>query len=124
MFTHIGTISLHVSDQDRALDFYVDTLGFEVRSDTPMSAEERWLTVAPPGAQTEMMLSTVSSAGQPHGFLGYILYADDIDATCATLAERGVTFTDPLHDEPWGRWAQFADPDGNEFGIWAPPRMG
>ena len=123
MFNSIGTISLKVSDQDRALDFYVNTLGFEKRSDMPMSPEERWLTVAPPGAQTEMMLSTVSSDGRPGGFLGYILHTDDMDATCATLTERGVTFTVPPHDEPWGRWAQIADPDGNEFGIFAPPRM-
>ena len=57
MFNSIGTISLKVSDQDRALDFYVNTLGFEKRSDMPMSPEERWLTVAPPGAQTEMNVS-------------------------------------------------------------------
>jgi predicted enzyme related to lactoylglutathione lyase len=58
------------------------------------------------------------------GFSGYVFSADDIEATCKTLEERGVNITVPLHDEDWGRWAQFADPDGNEFGIWGPPRPG
>ena len=55
MFTKIGTISVGVSNQDRALDFYVNTLGFEKVADQPMSATERWLAVAPPGAQTQLL---------------------------------------------------------------------
>ena len=56
MFTKIGTISVAVSDQDKALDFYINTLGFEKIDDQPMSETERWLEVAPPGAQTHIML--------------------------------------------------------------------
>ena len=56
MFTKIGTISIGVSDQDKALDFYVNKLGFEKIDDQPMSETERWLEVAPPGAQTHIML--------------------------------------------------------------------
>jgi len=48
MFTKIGTIGVGVSDQDKALDFYVNTLGFEKIDDQPMSETERWLEVAPP----------------------------------------------------------------------------
>src|SRR5260370_7603198 len=56
MFTKIGTISVGVSDQDKALDFYVNKLGFEKIDDQPMSETERWLEVAPPGAQTHIIL--------------------------------------------------------------------
>ncbi len=56
MFTKIGTISVGVSDQDKALDFYVNKLGFEKVDDQPMSATERWLEVAIPGTQTHIML--------------------------------------------------------------------
>ena len=57
MFTKIGTISVGVSNQDKALDFYVNTLGFEKIDDQPMSETERWLEVAPPGAQTHLSLA-------------------------------------------------------------------
>lgn len=120
MFKYVGTISVPVSDQDKALDFYVNVLGLEKTSDEPMSADERWLVVTPPGAQTGIMLGKASAAGRMGQFTGYIFHPDDITATCETLAARGVHFTAPLRVEPWGKWAQFADPDGNEFGVWAP----
>jgi predicted enzyme related to lactoylglutathione lyase len=123
MFTKVGTIGVGVTNQDRALDFYVNTLGFEKVADEPMSATERWLAVAPSGAQTHIMLGLRGqSGGDKTGFTGYILHTDNFEATCATLKGRGVTFTSGPSTEPWGKWAQFADPDGNEFGIWAPAR--
>ena len=63
MFTKIGTISVGVSNQDKALDFYVNTLGFETVADQPMSETERWLEVAPPGAQTHIMLGLRGQMG-------------------------------------------------------------
>src|SRR5258708_17522413 len=63
MFTKIGTISVGVSDQDKALDFYVNKLGFEKIDDQPMSETERWLEVAPPGAQTHLMLGLRGQSG-------------------------------------------------------------
>ncbi|BCL82726.1 glyoxalase [Ktedonobacteria bacterium brp13] len=121
MFTKIGTISVGVSDQDKALDFYVNTLGFEKIDDQPMSETERWLEIALPGAQTHIMLSLRGRMGSDKtGFTGYILNTDNIEATCETLKARGVTLTKEPSTEPWGKWAQFTDLDGNEFGIWAP----
>ena len=124
MLTHVNTIGIQVSDQDQALDFYVNTLGFEKVQDSPMDEEgTRWIEVAPAGAQTRIVLSKgygPQDPGQPGGFTGFVFAADDIEATCETLEARGVNITVPLSVEPWGKWAQFADPDGNEFGIWAP----
>ncbi len=121
MFTKIGTIGVGVSNQDKALDFYVNTLGFEKVADQPMSETERWLEVAPPGAQTHIMLGLRGGmGGDKTGFTGYILLTDNIEATCETLKARGVTLTKELGTEPWGKWAQFTDLDGNEFGILAP----
>ncbi|MFW6069339.1 MAG: VOC family protein [Chloroflexota bacterium] len=125
MLTHLNSVSVQVDDQDQAVDFYVNTLGMEKRLDVPMDEEgNRWIEVAPPGAQTTIVLSnTPGPEGpvEPGGFTGYIFSADDIEATARELEERGVELTAPLSNESWGRWAQFADPDGNEFGIWAPP---
>src|SRR5260221_12656058 len=56
MITNIGTITVHVRDQDRALAFYTQKLGFETRSDQPMGPDQRWLEVAPPGAHTRILL--------------------------------------------------------------------
>ena len=121
MFTKISTIGVGVSDQDKALDFYVNTLGFEKIQDQPMSETERWLEVALPGTETHIMLGLRSQmGGDKTGFTSYILHADDIGATCETLKAREVTFTQELSTQPWGKWAMFTDPDGNEFGIWAP----
>lgn len=122
MFTKFGSISVGVSNQDQALDFYTNKLGFEKISDQPMSEAERWLEVALPGTQTHLILGLRGqSGGDRTGMTGYVLHTDNIEETCATLKARGVTISLELTSEPWGRWAQFADPDGNEFGIYAPP---
>lgn len=121
MFTKIGTITVGVSDQDRALDFYINKLGFETISDQPMSETERWLEVALPGAQTHIMLGLRGQSGSDRtGMTGFVLHTDNMEETCATLKARGVAFTHEPSTEPWGKWAQIADPDGNEFGVWAP----
>ena len=121
MFTKIGTISIGVNDQDKALDFYVNKLGFEKITDQPMSETERWLEVAPRGAETHITLGLRNGmGGDKVGFTGYVLHTDNIEETCATLKAHGVTITKEPISEPWGKWAQFVDPDGNEFGVWAP----
>src|SRR5258708_11856731 len=92
MFTKIGTISVGVSNQDKALDFYVNTLGFEKIDDQPMSETERWLEVAPPIAQTHLMPGLRGqSGGDKTGFTGYVLRTDNLEATCATRKAPGVT---------------------------------
>ncbi len=121
MFTKIGTITIGVSDQNKALDFYVNMLGFEKVDDQPMSETERWLEIALPGTQTHIMLGLRGqSGGNKTGMTGFVLHTDKIEETCATLKARGVTLTQELTTEPWGKWAQFTDLDNNEFGIWAP----
>lgn len=122
MFTKIGTITIGVSNQDKALDFYVNKLGFETIQDVPMSETERWLEVALPGTQTHIMLGLRGqSGGNNTGMTGFILHTDDAEETCATLEARGVTLVQELSAQPWGKWAQLVDLDGNVLGIWAPP---
>ena len=57
------TVAVPVSDQDRARDFYVGTLGFEVRLDVPMPGGGRWLTVAPPGGVVALALTAGDAGG-------------------------------------------------------------
>jgi lactoylglutathione lyase len=86
MLTKIGTIGVAVSDQNKALDFYVNTLSSEKIDDQPMSETKRWLEVAPRGAQTHLMLGLRGqSSGDKTGFTGYVLHTDNIEETCQRL---------------------------------------
>jgi lactoylglutathione lyase len=131
MITHASTVSVFVTDQDRALDFYVDKLGFEKRRDQGMGPNApRWLEVAPPGAQTALLLykptetmpgaSTYALAQSLIGtFAPFILNVEDMESTCAELSARGVEFGDQPAKQYFGWWATIKDPDGNILGLHA-----
>lgn len=119
MISHVHSASIVVADQEKALDFYVDTLGWEKAMDNQMGPEMRWLTVVPPGAATQLVLAHSSWAGDgktPGGNSGVTLVAPDIDAVYETLSARGVKFKEPVSVMPWGQKATwFYDVDDNEF---------
>ena len=126
MITKAQYAGIYVTDQDRAVEFYRDKLGFEVVMDTPMgdlapegqAKDVRWITVAPPGAETAFTLYTPPGMeDRVGGFSNIVFDTDDIQKTFAELTERGVEFTMEPKMEGWGWWAQFKDPDGNEFGL-------
>ena len=111
--TAVQLFSLPVSDQDRARDFYVDVLGFELVNDAPMGPGMRWVQVRPPGASTSITLVTwfdTMPAGQTRGT---VLETDDLEADIGRLRGRGVEVPDEVQVAPWGRFVTFADPDGN-----------
>ena len=110
--THASFLTLPVADQDRALRFYRDVLGFEVTADLDMPSG-RWLQVAPEGAQTVFTLSGPGMGGfTPGEARGIMLVTTDVDADCARLTAAGVAVEGP-DDLPWGRMASFRDQDGN-----------
>ncbi|RLP86979.1 glyoxalase superfamily protein [Micromonospora sp. CV4] len=113
--THVQLLSVPVADQDRARDFYVDVLGFDLIWDNPMGPDGgRWVQVAPPGAATALTLVTWFPTMAPGSLKGLVLETDDLDADVARLRERGVDFADGgVRSAPWGRYATFDDPDGN-----------
>ena len=120
MISHIHSATIVVADQDAALDFYVNKLGWEKAMDDPMGPEMRWLTVVPPGATTQLVLSHTSwyTEGKvpPSKDTGISMIAPDIDATYEMLTQRGVKFKQPVEVMPWGAKATwFYDLDGNEF---------
>ncbi len=119
MISHIHSATITVADQDAALDFYVNTLGWEKALDAEFGPGMRFLTVVPPGATTQLVLGHASWFGPdytPNKNTGISLIAPDIDATYETLSQRGVKFKEPVADMPWGaRATWFYDPDGNEF---------
>ena len=128
MLTHVGTITVQVSDQDSALEFYTQKLGFEKRRDDPMAPNQRWIEVAPPGAETRILLY-LATPDAPGGYsyeaakasigtpTGMVMEVDDIEATFSDLKARGVPIEEEPSRQPWGWWGVFADQDGNTYGV-------
>ncbi len=109
----VHTVGVPVTDQDRALAFYLDTLGFETRRDVPMGDSGRWIEVAPPGAPTTIALvpsSTGAQAGRPTGIR---LATSDVEADHADLIARGVDADDLLRWPGVPPMFEFRDPDAN-----------
>ncbi|MEU5124600.1 VOC family protein [Streptomyces mobaraensis] len=115
--THAKLVTLPVTDQERAKDFYVGTLGFEVLVDRE-AGPVRWLQVGPAGAQTSFTLATAEQGFVPGSVRGIMLETSDLDADCARLAAAGAVVEGPV-DLPWGRQATLSDPDGNGFVLTA-----
>jgi catechol 2,3-dioxygenase-like lactoylglutathione lyase family enzyme len=132
--TKIAHTQLWVHDQDEALAFYTQKLGFEVRADVTMAemGDFRWLTVGPPG-QDEFAIVLMAIPGAPvmddesgkqvrelmaKGFAGTVfLTTDDVRADYEQLRDRGVEFTEEPEERPYGIDAGFRDPSGNSFRL-------
>src|SRR5215467_11632323 len=92
--TQLGRIFVPVSDKDKALAFYTDTLGFELRADIPFGDGDRWVEVGPPGGEAAVALVTPMESNQPGGQTNASFSTDDIDASYASLTEQGVDCDD------------------------------
>ncbi len=121
-FNHLGTICIFVSDQDRAKAFYLHKLGFELHSDEPLypNASARWLAVAPPGGQTEIILYQLDDNWRHYeGVLGksqaLTLDVTNLVGLTAELKARGVKFTQEPAAQPWGIFATLEDSEGNQL---------
>jgi catechol 2,3-dioxygenase-like lactoylglutathione lyase family enzyme len=111
--THVQLLSVPVSDQDRARDFYVDVLGFELAMDTQLGPDMRWVMVKPKGGQTALTLVTWFPTMPTGSLKGTVLETDDLDGDVERLTSLGVRIAGGIEDAPWGRFVQFDDPDGN-----------
>ena len=116
---HVGTVIVPVSDQDRALDFYTGTLGFETRTDVPYGDGDRWIDVAPPGGETTISI-VPPREGDPVGIETRTGFStDDVDADHEYLRSQGVDVDDEVMrmGDPVPPMFFFRDPDGNSFLI-------
>lgn len=120
----LSALSLVVDDYDQAIAFFVDVLGFELREDTRLSAEKRWVRVAPAGAETEFILARAASAAQRAvvgaqggGRVWLFLESEDFEADHARMRSAGVTFETEPRTEPYGQVAVFRDPWGNRWDL-------
>jgi predicted enzyme related to lactoylglutathione lyase len=110
---HIQFVSIPVADQSRAKAFYVDVLGWTCDADEESAPGRRFVDLTPSGGGAGIALVLGRDRTPPGSVQGLVLAVDDIDATYAELAARGVEFAGPVADTPYGRFAGFSDPDGN-----------
>jgi catechol 2,3-dioxygenase-like lactoylglutathione lyase family enzyme len=112
--TELRTVAVPVTDQDRALDFYVDKLGFEKRMDATFGGGRRWIEVAPRDSATTIALAPLPQEGVTGVDTGIRLATEDAEADHAELLARGVD-ADPevLHFEGAPPMFSLRDPDGN-----------
>ena len=116
MISNIRTVGVYVSDQDAALRFYTEILGFEVRADRSMGRQGRWLEVAPPGAQTRIVIYPKAMMQDWDRRKPSVVFGcQDIESEHQRLSGLGVNFSQTPTSMKWGAFAIFTDPDGNEF---------
>jgi predicted enzyme related to lactoylglutathione lyase len=116
MIRGVKIVSIPVSDQDVALKFYTEKLGFKVATDQEMGPGMRWIELMIPGADTRLALFT--SPGHESrigGFQSMTFWCDDVFATAELMKKKGVELAEEPRKEIWGTMAKFKDPDGNEF---------
>ena len=116
-------LSVPVSDQQRAKQFYRDVLGFNLIREEPMGSGMSWIQLAPPGQSVTVALVTWFENMKPGGLQGVMVNTEDIDAEHTLLRSRGFEIGE-IKQEPWGRYAMFNDPDGNGWILRQPPSVG
>jgi len=112
----IKFVGVPVSDQQRALDFYTKTLGFRVITDQPFDDKQRWIELRVGSSETRIVLFQFGEQGlQPGMPFNGALACDNVEQTYQEMVAKGVEFKTPPQKQPWGMFAIFSDPDGNQF---------
>lgn len=118
MIKRIKFVAIPVRDQDRALAFWTEVMGFQVVTDQPLGPGMRWIELKVPGAQTGIALFCPPGQEARIGTFSNMSFAsDDVEKTYRELSAKGVEFTQPPKKESWGTSAVFKDPDGNTFAL-------
>jgi catechol 2,3-dioxygenase-like lactoylglutathione lyase family enzyme len=128
---HIDLVTIVVDDYDRAIEFFVSALGFELTEDSPSLTNDgrpkRWVVVRPPGGGTGILLAhadgdrqSAAIGNQVAGRVGFFLRVGDFDAAHERMVAAGVEFMSAPRTEPYGRVAVFLDIAGNKWDLLGP----
>src|SRR5258708_18020691 len=102
MIKQIKFLGIPVRDQNRALDFYTDKLGFTIITDQPFDGKQRWIELRIPKAETRVVLFTPEGHESRVGsFVNMAWWSEDVPATYEELKARGVEFLGPPEKQPW-----------------------
>lgn len=125
-------VALIVENYDRAIDFFVGALGFELVEDSPAlttkdGRPKRWVVVRPPESRTGLLLAQADGETQAaavgHQFagrVGFFLRVADFDAAFERMRAAGVGFETAPRTEAYGRVAVFLDVSGNRWDLLGP----
>ena len=124
MRRHLSEVALVVPDYDAAIAFYVGVLGFELRQDTDLGGGKRWVTVAPEGAETALLLARAGDdrqraviGVQAGGRVAFFLETDDFRRDHGAMTAQGIVFEEAPRHEPYGIVAVWRDPFGNRWDL-------
>jgi lactoylglutathione lyase len=116
----VSKVVIEVEDQDRAIGFWTETLGFELHQNSSYG-DERWVEVRTPDRGLILVLSPrQDDRPRASGTLptsNVFFYCDDLAETYAELRSRGVEFPQPPVELSFGRWSMFKDQEGNRFAL-------
>ena len=115
MIVHVKFVSIPTTNQDRALAFYTEKLGFKLVTDQPFNEKQRWIELRIGNAETRFVLFATDDGPAPGSSFNGALACDNVRKTYDELRSRGVEFDSPPQDQPWGSFAIMRDPDGNQF---------
>ncbi|MBV8819179.1 MAG: VOC family protein [Acidobacteriaceae bacterium] len=116
MIKRIKFLGVPVRDQQRALQFYTEKLGFRVLTDQEFSPQQRWIELSIPGAETGITLFTPDGQEDRIGtFLNTSWEVNDVEQTYRELAAKGVEFEAPPEQRPWGTFVMMKDSEGNRI---------
>src|SRR3954469_15084342 len=105
MIKQIKFVSIPVADQNRALEFYTEKLGFTIITDQPFDETQRWIELRVPKAETRVVLFTAEGEEKRIGSMNMSYECEDIDKSYTELKECGVEFEGPPEKQPWGTYA-------------------
>jgi predicted enzyme related to lactoylglutathione lyase len=116
MIKRIKFLGIPVKDQDRALRFYTEKLGFRILTDQEFNENQRWIELSIPGAETGVSLFTPQGHEDRVGtFVNCSWEVDDVDKAYNELLSRGVEFAGPPQKQPWGSFVMMKDSEGNQI---------
>lgn len=129
MIQKLAHVCILVKDYDQALSWYMEKLGFEIRSDHSFGPNYRWITMGLPGQDVEIILHKADKNSGDHRLhqvgltTGWVLHTNHCNKETARLKEMGVKFSLEPEEAPWGTQAVFEDLYGNSFVLLEPRQL-
>src|SRR5213080_4979482 len=116
MIRKLKFVSIPTADQDRALAFWTEKMGFKIATDQAMGPSKRWIELSIPGAETGVVLFTPEGQEDRVGtFLNTSWEVDHVENTYSELQAKGVEFLGPPQKQPWGTFVMMKDSEGNQI---------
>lgn len=116
MIKRIKFIGIPVGDQDRALEFYTQKLGFRILTDQQFTPTQRWIELTIPGADTGIALFTPPGHENRVGtFVNTSWEVENVEKEYEALLLKGIEFTAPPVKQPWGTSVIMKDSEGNSI---------